>query len=140
MYQIERTEYGLHLTFGGVILVKEMAEWCDNNSKVVDEIPGDFLVFVDMRTIGPVPHDSQIVMEKGQKYCKDNGMQRSVVILSDSLTRMQFIRIAKKSGIYQWERYIDISTTDDWEKQGMDWILNSIDPDFKKQDKSLELQ
>ncbi len=138
MYQIERTDYGLHLTFGNVILLDEMTEWCNKIVKAVDEIQRDYLVFVDMRTIGPVPHDSQIVMEKGQKYCKDNGMLKSVVILSDSLTRMQFTRIAKKSGIYEWERYIDSSTTENWEKIGMEWILNSKDPDLQEQEISLQ--
>lgn len=138
MYQIERTKFGLHLTFGGVILVDEMTEWFNAIQKAVDEIPGDYLVFVDMRTIGPVPHDSQIVMEKGQKYCKDNGMLRSVVILSDSLTRMQFTRIAKKSGIYEWERYIDASTTDEWENKGMDWILDCVDPDVHEMEQVSE--
>lgn len=130
MYQIERTNFGLYLTFGGIIQKQEMTDWFNAFQKTADEIHSDFLVFVDMRTIGPVPHDSQIVMEKGQKYAKDNGMLRSVVILSDSLTRMQFTRIAKKSGIYEWERYIDAATTDDWEKKGMDWILNCVDPDI----------
>jgi hypothetical protein len=138
MYLIERTNFGLHLTFGNVILEKEMTEWFNNIRKAVDNIPGDFLVFVDMRTIGPVPHDSQIVMEKGQKYCKDNGMLRSVVILSDSLTRMQFTRIAKKSGIYEWERYIDVSTTNEWEKKGMDWILDCVDPDVHETEQVIE--
>lgn len=140
MYQIERTEYGLHLTFGNVILVKEMTEWLNNIKKAVDNISEDFLVYVDMRTIGPVPHDSQLVLEKGQKYCQDNGMQRSVVILSDTLTKMQFTRIAKKSGIYEFERYIDSSTTDDWEKQGIDWIMNKVDPDFRVQEKAIEVK
>ena len=138
MYLIERTNFGLHLTFGGVILEPEMNVWLDEMTKIVDEIPGDFLVFVDMRTIGPVPHDAQLVLEKGQKYAQENGMVRSVVILSDSLTRMQFTRIAKKSGIYEWERYIDASTTDEWEKKGMDWILDCVDPDTYETEQVIE--
>jgi len=132
MYQIERKDFGLYLTFGSVILLEEMTKWFNDIQKAVDEIDRDYLVFVDMREIGPVPHDSQLVMEKGQKYCQDHGMIRSVVILSDSLTKMQFTRIAKKSGIYNWERYIDSSTTEDWEKQGMDWLLKCKDPDIDK--------
>jgi len=34
-------------------------------------------------------------------------MVRSVVILANTITKLQFKRIAQETGIYQWERYID---------------------------------
>jgi hypothetical protein len=56
-------------------------------------------------------------------------MQRSVVILKDKITMMQFRGIAKETGIYEWERYIDASAVENWEQIGLDWILNAVDPD-----------
>jgi hypothetical protein len=44
---------------------------------------------------------------------------------------MQFRIIAKKTGIYQWERYIFSSDNPNWEQMGMDWLLHAIDPDKK---------
>ncbi len=90
---------------------------------------GKFSVFVDMRTLKPLDPDAQKFMEKGQKLYKQKGMERSVVILADSIITMQFKRIAKDTGIYAWERYIDSSKNTNWEQAGIDWCLNEIDPD-----------
>ena len=56
-------------------------------------------------------------------------MERSVVILDNVITTMQFKRIAQETGIYQWERYIDASSTGNWQKAGEDWIVKGIDMD-----------
>jgi hypothetical protein len=47
-------------------------------------------------------------------------MDRSVVILANSVTTMQFRRIAQETGIYQWERYIDASKVTNWEEIAID--------------------
>ncbi|HMV41143.1 MAG TPA: hypothetical protein PK079_09135 [Leptospiraceae bacterium] len=60
-----------------------------------------------MRTLKPLPPESQIHMQEGQKLYKEKGMVRSVVILANTITKLQFKRIAQETGIYQWERYID---------------------------------
>jgi hypothetical protein len=74
---------------------------------------GGFGVFVDMRTLKPLPEDAQKVMEEGQKLFKQKGMTRSVVIVTGALTKMQFKRIAQETGIYEWERYIDSASGSD---------------------------
>ncbi|MBN2545935.1 MAG: hypothetical protein JXB50_09065 [Spirochaetes bacterium] len=128
MYVIQKTEYGYHLTFGGFIDKKEMKTWLKDSIKKLKNNKEEFSVFIDMRTLLPLPEGSKKYMIKGQKYYKKKGMKRSVVILNDTSTTIQFIRIAKETGIYDWERYIDASKTD-WEKAGMDWIVKGIDPD-----------
>ena len=88
------------------------------------------LVFLwNMRTLKPLPPDSQPVMEKGQREYKQKGMIRSVVILNNPITTMQFKRIGKESGIHNWERYIDASSELEWEKVGLKWIEEAVDPD-----------
>lgn len=42
---------------------------------------------------------------------------------------MQFKRIAQETGIYQWECYIDEQSDPNWERTGIDWIKNGVDPD-----------
>ncbi|MGB9500437.1 MAG: hypothetical protein ACKVE4_12015 [Dissulfuribacterales bacterium] len=42
---------------------------------------------------------------------------------------MQFQCIGKETGIYEWERYIDVSSSPDWERIAVDWISKGIDPD-----------
>ncbi len=129
MYKIEKKDYGYKLTFGGFIKVDEMKAWVDESEKTLVSTPKQFGVFVDMRTLRPLPPDVQVHMQKGQRLYKEKGMARSVVILDNAVTKMQFKRIAKETGIYEWERYIDASLIRDWEKAGIDWVSNGIDPD-----------
>jgi hypothetical protein len=82
-----------------------------------------------MRNLKPLPPDAQASMEEGQKLYKQKGMERSVVILNSASLTMQFKRIAKETGIYEWERYVDASKTADWEKVGLDWVKKGVDPD-----------
>lgn len=130
MYKIEKKDFGFKLTFGGFIEKEEMEQWAQESKKALLGKMGEFGVFVDMRTLKPLPADSQEVMVNGQKLYRQAGMVRSVVILDNTITTMQFKRLAKESGIYEWERYIDASTTPKWELVGQDWIVKGTDPDL----------
>ena len=129
MYKIEETLYGYRLVFGDFIKADEMAQWVEESKKTLAGAPNEFGIFVDMRTLKPLPPDAQVHMQEGQKLYKTAGMVRSVVIVDSALTKMQFRRIAKETGIYEWERYIDASSVNNWEKVGVDWISKGIDPD-----------
>lgn len=129
MYKIEKKNYGYKLTFGGTIKADEMMAWVDDSKKKLVMAAKEFGVFVDMRTLKPLATDAQVHMQEGQKLYKKKGMVRSVVIIDSAVTKMQFVRIAKETGIYAWERYIDASSVADWEKVGIDWITKGIDPD-----------
>ncbi|MFH0736232.1 MAG: hypothetical protein V1773_15610 [bacterium] len=129
MYKIEKKDYGFKLTFSDFIKTEEMNIWLKESQKLLMSATKDFGIFVDMRDLKPLPAESQILMGEGQKLYKKKGMLRSVVILNSSSLTMQFKRIAKETGIYQWERYIDASKITNWEKIGVDWVKNAIDPD-----------
>jgi hypothetical protein len=129
MHKIEKTEFGFRLTFDGFIKADEMKTWAADSKKALESVPSRFGVFVDMRNLKPLPPDAQAPMEEGQKLYKQKGMERSVVILNSASLTMQFKRIAKETGIYGWERYVDASKTADWEKVGLDWVKKGVDPD-----------
>lgn len=131
MYQIQKKDYGYLLTFGGLIKAPEMQQWLDEAKQVITSAPKEFGVFVDMRTLVPLPAESQPLMQEGQKLFKKKGMVRSAVILNSQITKLQFVRIAKETGIYEWERYIDASSDPAWEASGMAWINQAKDPDLK---------
>ena len=128
MYEIEKKEFGFKLTFGGLISGEEMQAWVADSKKELADAPDAFGVFVDMRTLKPIPVDAQVHMQEGQQLYKDKGMERSVVIVDSSVTKMQFQRIARRTGIDEWERYIDASEDPGWQKTGMDWIVRGVDP------------
>lgn len=129
MYKVEKKDYGIRLTFGGFMDVNEMTQWVADFKPVVDEAGDNFGVFVDMRDLKPISPNAQVPMREGQTYARENGMVRSVVIVDNDITLMQFKRIAKRTGIYEWERYLSAEDEPNWEKRGLDWIVSSIDPD-----------
>lgn len=129
MYKIEKKEFGYKLTFGGLIRGNEMKAWVADSKKELADAPESFGVFVDMRTLKPIPVDAQVQMQEGQQLYKQKGMIRSVVIVGNEVTKMQFKRIARRTGIDEWERYIDAETNPVWKKTGLEWIEQGIDPD-----------
>ncbi|MBW7886962.1 MAG: hypothetical protein H3C35_01200 [Bacteroidetes bacterium] len=129
MYKIDKTDYGFKLAFRDFIEPKEMQKWVEDSKKILLSAPNTFHIFVDMRSLKPLSPESQQFMQEGQKLYKQRGMTRSVVILANPVIKMQFKRIAQETGIYQWERYVDESSTPNWESVGVDWLKNSKDPD-----------
>ena len=130
MYKIENKPYGYYLTFEGNMDKAEMQEWVNESEKILqNEIRSRFGVFVDMRSLKPLDDTAKAKMEEGQKLFAQKGMQRSVVILSSSILTMQFKQIAKTTGIYQFERYINSFEHSNWEEVGIEWLINAKDPD-----------
>lgn len=129
MYEIQETSFGYDLTFGGFMDAEEMTAWKAESARVLEDSPDTFGVFVDMRDLNPLPEDAQEIMEEGQAQYKQSGMERSVVILDSMTTTLQFKRIAKESGIYDWERYINASAEPNWREVGLAWIEDGVDPD-----------
>ena len=107
----------------------ETALWCQEWCEYLKQTPREFGVFVDMRTLEPLSPKALKEFEIGQRKARDCGMVRSVVILSNSTVTYQFKRTALTSGIYDWERYIDESSEENWEQIGLDWVIKGIDPD-----------
>lgn len=129
MYKIEKTGYGIKLTFSGTIKREEMAKWVEDSKIAIKSLPKSFGVFVDMKDLAPLAPDAQEEMQKGQLAFKNAGMIRSAVILKSTTISMQFKRTAKETGIYAWERYIDASKNEDWEEKGRKWVSTGVDPD-----------
>jgi len=129
MYKIEKTEYGLKLIFEGLILADQMESWLKESEEYLSDRNKSFGVFVDMRKLKPIPKSSQRLISEGQKLYKTRGMERSAVILKNTVLTRQFKTIAKETGIFQLERYIDASKNDDWEQQGLKWLLDSVEPE-----------
>jgi len=129
MYKIEKKDWGYKLTFSDFIKAEEMQRWHDESKQILLSSPKEFGVFVDMINMKPLPSDAQEVLKEGQRLYKEKGMVRSVVIVNSTILKLQFQRIAKNTGIYDWERYIDASTVPNWEEVGIAWIKDGEDPD-----------
>ncbi|MCK5039287.1 MAG: hypothetical protein KAS16_09335 [Thermoplasmata archaeon] len=108
---------------------EEMKQWAEDSKSILARTNAGFGVFIDMRTLKPLSDKTKAYMEEGQKLYKAAGMVRSVVILDSHITTLQFKQIAKETGIYEWERYVNASSHSDWEAIGLAWINKGIDPD-----------
>ena len=129
MYKIERTDYGLRLTFSGAMSFEEVERWGRDIVVALSALPKSFGVFVDMRGLVPLAPEAQGALKQGQLFARQVGMQRSVVVVDNREIAEQFERIARQTGIYEYERYIDALTDKRWEEKSLDWIVDGIDPD-----------
>jgi len=133
MYTIEKKSWGYELVLGGNVNVEEMTRWYQDWAETVKDHLGPFSVFVDMRTLIPLSKGAMEPLAKGQRLARQCGMIRSVVVAQNPATASQFRRIAGDTGINQWERYIDATTVSDWKEQGLDWILQGIEPTLERE-------
>lgn len=129
MYKIERTNIGFRLTFAGEMSKAETERWFKDSQIALASFKTPFVVIADKRAVEPLPPDAQAEHMKGQRLFLDKGMQRVAVILADPVGALQSRRLAKQSGIYAVECYIDASSHADWEKIADDWVRMGIDPD-----------
>jgi hypothetical protein len=128
VYKIEKSDLGFDLTFGGDMTKAELEKWYKESDRILTGRHGPFGVIIDMRTLAPLPADAQAVMVRGQSMYQSRGMQRSCVILHDAITTIQFMRLARQSGISKYERYIDASAHKEWRQEAKDWIRHSVAP------------
>jgi hypothetical protein len=130
MYRIAKKDFGFQLTFGGEIDAAEMTHWRDEAKAILAGAPRSFGVLIDMRTLKPggIQADAQKVMVDGQGLFRKAGMERSCVILQSATVTMQFERLARDSGIFAFERYVNAAQKPDWEGKALGWIRNKIDP------------
>ena len=114
---------------------EEAHSWLEESREALEDGRRGFGVFVDMREFELNLPEVQAVFAEGQKLYKEMGMARSVVILKNPTLSIQFKRIALQSDIYDYERYIDASSNPNWEKTGLQWVIDAIDPDADRRHK-----
>ncbi len=128
MYRIEKTDYGYRLEFEGFIRADEMREWYEECEKILENAPKGFHVMVNMRKMKTLPPDSKKLFQEGQRYFMSKGGIRSAVIASDTITKEQLRNVGMRSGITEFEKYIDGSQPD-WEQKALGWLIDRIHPE-----------
>lgn len=130
MYEIDRTRFGFRITFAGRMDEAELREWIAESRSVLREAPDEFSVLVDMRKLQVLGEDEQELMREGQERYREAGMQRSLVLLNSAILTLQFRRLAKESGIYEYERYVNTEIVENWKRPALEWLVNGVDPNF----------
>lgn len=132
MYKIESTDIGFKLTFAGSISKSDMQAWFEESRAALRGCKKPFGVIIDMRDLELLPPDVQAEIVKGQSIYRNSGLERSALILRDPIVAIQLMRLAKKSGVYKYERYFDASNDEQWELHAQQWVRSGIDPDFSR--------
>jgi hypothetical protein len=130
MHSITKQPFGYQLTFADEVSPEEMKRWQQEAQTALMTAPKEFGVLIDMRTLKPggIGPAAQALMVEGQGMFKKAGMERSCVILQSATVTMQFERIARSSGIYSFERYINAAQKTDWQARALRWIEKRVDP------------
>jgi len=129
MINIQETDYGYRINFEGFAQRQDVAELSQRLQKILSERNSPFGVMVDLRQSRAIPTDAQESLMQGIGYCTQYGMERCSVAVAGAIAKIQAMRIAKETGIYQTTRYVDASSDPDWEKTCLSWIRQATDPD-----------
>src|SRR5262245_6580799 len=129
MAETMRTEYGFRANASGYITPAEAGAWFDDlRAKVAVKKGRPFGLMVDIRGQKANPPETQEIIKQAMMWLRQNGMVRSAVVLDSAVARLMMVRMAKQTGVYQWERYIDASKDTDWESKAIDWIVHETEP------------
>lgn len=129
MWKISKQSFGFVLTFASPMSAQDMQAWVTESKQVLSEpLPGEWGVVVDMRELSALTAEAQKLMQTGQALYKQAGMKRSAVAVRDAVTAMQFRRLARNSGIDQWERYINVQQVAQWQSAAKRWVVEGSEP------------
>lgn len=130
MYKLDATPYGFRLAIGEQVTLWEATRLLRDSSEALTNRNMPFGVLVDIRTLKPMHGRVQGVIDETLRLFRDDrGLERSAVVLASAIVTMQLKRIAKESGAYQYERYINTETHREWDHTALAWIIHGVDPD-----------
>ncbi|XXF79031.1 hypothetical protein P2318_04555 [Myxococcaceae bacterium GXIMD 01537] len=130
MAQNVKTAYGFRVNAPGFLSLAETRAWFEDLKRLVGDSGRPFGLLVDIRSQRANPPESQEVIKEAMAWMKNAGLVRSAVVLDSAVAKLQTTRLAKTSGVYAWERYVDASKGTDWEQRALGWIVNGVDPDL----------
>lgn len=129
MWKISKQSFGFVLTFASPMSAQDMQAWiAESKQALAEPLPAGWGVVVDMRELSSLTAEAQKLLQTGQALYKQAGMQRSAVAVRDAVTAMQFRRLARNSGIDQWERYINVQQVAQWQSAAKRWVVEGTEP------------
>lgn len=134
MFTIETTSYGIKVRREGFPADEESRELLTQYLKALENAKRSMKAFghmFDLRGFKPGGPETQEIIKTIMQKFKEAGGVRSGVILDSPIAVMQIRRLARESGIYAWERYVDPETHPDFEQKAIAWIEYGEDPDTR---------
>ena len=127
MYAIGFLYCGFQFILAGQVTAQEMQAWMNDVQRHLLSSPKDFGLLLDLRTLAPLSPAATTTLATGIQLCQQRGLRRTAVIVLKRATKLELARLAKESGIDQWERYLSADDTPDWRERGLAWIDQGID-------------
>jgi hypothetical protein len=131
MYQVEKTAYGVKMTFAGMPELEEAKQFVSEYRTLLESVNSPFCLLVDSREQKPMPPDTEQVMSEAYAMSRAKGELRMAILVPSGIARMQLERRSKTNGTYEQTRYIDSSAHPDCEKIAIDWLVSGTDPTEK---------
>jgi hypothetical protein len=129
MHDIEHHAFGYYVRLAGQLTVGELLEWLAVIERTLAEVRPGFGLILDLRALQPLSQNARRMLSRGMQIFQRRGLYRSAVIVHKASTRHEFTRLAKESGVYQWERYFSEEDDLSWISQAEAWITAGTDPD-----------
>ncbi len=127
-YNVETTDYGLHLVFNGFVSPDEVTQMNTEIERAVTGLQEGFGVLVDMRANRAFSNEVAELLKTQVGIVKERGMSRAAVVLQSAIMTLQARRITTETEATLIIRFIDSSANSNWEKTAIDWITKGTEP------------
>lgn len=130
--EFSETDYGYRSISTNPVSVQDVLDWSDQVKALIRK-RGRFSQIVEVRKDDFFNDPPEVVaaVTELMEYIVSHGLKRSVVLVPNRRTVLRIMQMSFDSGVYEWERYIELSRPD-CEKLALDWILKGIDPDDQR--------
>ena len=131
MYKIEQTDFGLKMTFSGVMNGGEAQQFLSEFLRIIADYDRPHLAGIaDVREFVPVIPEVLKIMHDtinaGTSLFR--GTVRITVIVNSPVIKNIVTRLGYDTGTFAYFRFVSASEIKDPEKAAYDWAVNGIEP------------
>jgi len=121
------TPYGYRCEVISPLTAAEARGWFDDIKRIATK-RRTYCQLIDLRKTGTHPSDTSAVIQEIMKWNMANGLQRSAIVLSGAVMKMQIARMTRETAAASYERFFDPSSDPNWERKAMAWLERGVDP------------
>jgi hypothetical protein len=122
------TPYGYRCEVISPLTAAEARTWFDDIKRIA-QAKRTYCQLIDLRRTGTHPSDTSAVIQEIMRWNMANGLQRSAVVFSGAVLKLQMSRMTRETAAHSYERFFDPSADPDWERKALAWLERGVDPD-----------